>query len=123
MTKSTFIIYFVLFQGNDANIGVICRNAGYYHILSEALTASSIREYFSHYFNGDIGTVERFDLPGIYAFNFLLKDVLGGGGIASLRSDPQGKALGQMLLDYKVQNVPDLLPSTYDRSGQNRYGL
>ena len=28
-------------------------------------------------------------MPGIFAFNFVLEDVLGGGGIASLRSDPQ----------------------------------
>ena len=73
--KSTTIPYV---QGNDANIGVICRNAGYYHILSEVLTGESVREYFAHYFNGeDVGEVVRFDLPGIYAFNFLLKDVLG----------------------------------------------
>lgn len=31
----------------------------------------------------------RYELPGTFAFNFVLEDVLGGGGIASLRSDPQ----------------------------------
>lgn len=31
----------------------------------------------------------RYELPGIHAFNFVLEDSLGGGGIASLRSDPQ----------------------------------
>lgn len=31
----------------------------------------------------------RFDVPGISGFNFVLHQVLGGGGIASLRSDPQ----------------------------------
>ena len=31
----------------------------------------------------------RFDVPGINAMNFLLHRALGGGGIASLRSDPQ----------------------------------
>jgi hypothetical protein len=30
---------------------------------------------------------------------------LGGGGVASLRYDPQGKALAQMLLDMQV-NIP-----------------
>ena len=110
-------------KGNDANIGVVCRNAGYYGILSEVLTAESVEKYFLHYFDdAEHYQVIRYDLPGIYAFNFVLKNVLGGGGIASLRSDPQGKALGQMLLDFKVKNVPDLLPSTYDRTG-NIYGL
>lgn len=31
----------------------------------------------------------RYHLPGISAFNFVLKDALGGGGVASLKSDPQ----------------------------------
>jgi len=31
----------------------------------------------------------RYELPGINAFNFVLEDALGGGGVASLRSDPQ----------------------------------
>jgi hypothetical protein len=46
--------------------------------------------------------VERFFLPGSHAVNFLLHGVLGGGGIASLRNDPQGKTYAQLLLDYPV---------------------
>ena len=46
--------------------------------------------------------VERFDLPGIHALNFLLHDALGGGGVASLRVDAQGKAFAQMLMDYPI---------------------
>jgi hypothetical protein len=41
-------------------------------------------------------------VPGIRAINFVLHDVLGGGGIASLRNDPQGKGFAQMLLDFPV---------------------
>ena len=72
-----------------------------------------MEKYFRHYFesNNNIpveGRVKRYDLPGIYGFNFLLKDVLGGGGVASLRSDPQGKAMGQMLQDLRIENVPDM---------------
>ena len=33
--------------------------------------------------------VLRFDVPGISAMNFILRKSLGGGGVASLRSDPQ----------------------------------
>jgi len=44
------------------------------------------------------GAVERFLLPGSHAINFLLHDVLGGGGVASLRNDPQGKGYAQLLL-------------------------
>ena len=31
----------------------------------------------------------RYELPGINAFNFVLEDALGGGGVTSLCSDPQ----------------------------------
>ena len=46
--------------------------------------------------------MERYYLPGSHAINFLLHDVLGGGGIASLRNDPQGKSFAQVLLGHPV---------------------
>jgi ABC-type sulfate transport system permease component len=54
------------------------------------------------------GKVSRYSLPGFNAFNFTLENALGGGGVASLRYDPQGKALAQMLLDIPI-NVPAAL--------------
>ena len=44
------------------------------------------------------GDVERFLMPGTNAINFLLHDVLGGGGVASIRNDPQAKGYSQLLL-------------------------
>jgi len=41
-------------------------------------------------------------VPGIGAFNFLLRNSLGGGGMASLNVDPQGKAYAQQLLDIII---------------------
>ncbi|XP_053316264.1 uncharacterized protein LOC128483965 [Spea bombifrons] len=98
-------------KGNNANIGVVARHPLYYPYLRRALTAQVIQEYFLHLLEKgqtDEHLVTRYELPGIYALNFVLKNSLGGGGIASLRSDPQGKALGQMLLDLEIKNVPDL---------------
>ena len=104
-------------KGNDANIGVVCKNPGFYPFIKEALTEKAVANYFSHVFENqeEPMKVKRYELPGISAFNFVLKNSLGGGGVASLRSDPQGKGYGQMLLDFKVKNVPDLLPSTSER--------
>ena len=51
----------------------------------------------------------RYEVPGVNGFNFILHNSLGGGGVASLRSDPQGKAFGQMLLDFTIDNVPNLI--------------
>jgi len=41
-------------------------------------------------------------LPGSHAINFLIDEALGGGGVASLRNDPQGKAYAQILLDHPI---------------------
>lgn len=86
-------------KGNDANIGIIARKPEYVPTLRERLTAAAVADYFSYL---RPGPVERFELPGIGAFNFLMRDALGGGGIASLRQDPQGKAYAQILLDMPV---------------------
>ena len=52
--------------------------------------------------------VKRYDLPGVHALNFVLEASLGGGGIASLRPDPQGKAYGQILSDFVLKNMPSV---------------
>ncbi|XP_059820790.1 uncharacterized protein LOC132391519 isoform X2 [Hypanus sabinus] len=98
-------------KGNTANIGIIARHPLYYPYLRKAVTARAVEDYFQHLIQKeDSGTmmVTRFDLPGIQGLNFVLRNSLGGGGVASLRSDPQGKAYGQMLLDFQLTNVPDL---------------
>jgi hypothetical protein len=86
-------------KGNAANIGIIARRADYLPWLRRTLTAEAVQEFFAH---AGVSKVERFELPGIHALNFVLHDALGGGGVASLRIDPQGKAFAQMLMDYPV---------------------
>lgn len=93
-------------KGNDSNIGVIARADRYLPWLRAELTAERVRAYFAHLVEGP---VERFDVPGINAMNFVLHNALGGGGTASLSSDPLGKAYAQMLLDMPLQVPRDLL--------------
>lgn len=90
-------------KGNAANIGVLARRAEFVPLLRAQLTADAVRRYFAHFVEG---AVERFELPGLNGFNFLMQDALGGGGVASLRYDPQGKMLAQILMDFPV-DVPE----------------
>ena len=46
----------------------------------------------------EVESVERFELPNLGALNFLLRGVLR----RTLRTDAQGKALGQMLLEMPL---------------------
>jgi len=87
-------------KGDNANIGLIARKAEYLSVLNEQVTAQVVSDYFAHTVKGE---VERFEIPGFSAYNFLMTEALGGGGTASLRLDSQGKAFGQMLLSMEVK--------------------
>lgn len=87
-------------KGDNANIGILARRAEFVGLLREQLTADAVHRYFAHFVEGP---VERFEIPGLSGFNFLLHRALGGGGMASLRYDPQGKMLAQMLLDLTLE--------------------
>lgn len=89
-------------KGNNANIGVMARKPEYYPYLYHALTTDSVKAWMQHVLDDENSTVEKWQLPGIHGLNFLLKGALGGGGIASLRIDPQGKAFAQQLLDMPI---------------------
>ncbi len=86
-------------KGNHANIGVMARKPEYLVFIRQALTPEAVAQWFAHVL---AGKVRRFDLPASNSLNFLLTDALGGGGVNSLRVDPQGKCFGQMLLDHPI---------------------
>ena len=87
-------------KGDDSNIGVIARNPQIWPWLRENLTAEKVAAYMAHVAKGK---VERYELPGITALNFVLHQALGGGGMASLQSDPLGKCYAQILLEMPVE--------------------
>ena len=93
-------------KGDSANIGVLARDPRYLPLLRAQLTADAVAGYFAHLVRGEVA---RYEWPGLDGFNFVLKQALGGGGVASLRHDPQGKAYAQMLLDFPLAVPPDLL--------------
>ena len=87
-------------KGDKANIGIIARKPAYLPYIWHALSEAVVAERFSHFLNG---SVERYYLPGSNAMNLVLNEVLGGGGVASLRNDPQGKGYAQVLLTHPIK--------------------
>lgn len=92
-------------KGDTVNVGVIARNEALYPVLREQVTAERVNAHF-----GDMvkGKVERFELPNLWALNFLLHGALDGGGTVSLMTDAQGKTFSTALLRMEV-DVPDHL--------------
>ncbi len=86
-------------KGNASNIAIIARDPDYVPVLRREVTPERMAAHFEGLVHGP---VRRFEVPGLHAFNFLLEDALGGGGMASRRIDPQGKAFGQMALEMKI---------------------
>ena len=89
-------------KGDHSNIGVIARRPEFLPFIEAALTESAMADWMQHTLNPEHGKVTRWPMPGLNAFNFLLEHSLGGGGVASLRIDPQGKAFAQQLLEFPV---------------------
>ena len=90
-------------KGAGANIGVIAFTPEAYAFLRQELTAEIVERFFAPL---NPGRVVRFEMPNLSALNFVLPQILDGGGSVSLRIDAQGKSLGQALLELKL-DVPD----------------
>ncbi len=92
-------------KGNHANVGVIAYTWAGFDYLRDVLTEERVAEYFATL---ALTRVERFELPRLSAFNFLLYNALGGGASQALRIDTQGKLLGTSILELEVPR-PDSL--------------
>ena len=87
-------------KGDISNIGVIARRPEWLPQLRAQLTEARVAEWLAHLVQGP---VTRYELPGIHALNFVCEQALGGGGMASLRNDPLGKGMAQILLALPVR--------------------
>jgi hypothetical protein len=87
-------------KGDTCNIGVIARAPQIYPWLVRNLTAAVVKSRFHGICKG---RVERYEVPNLWALNFLLHESLGGGGTVSLRLDAQGKTLSHALLAMEVR--------------------
>lgn len=97
-------------KGNHANIGLIAYTAEGYAFLEKAVPAGIVKNHFRVL---EAAKVERFALPNLFAFNFVLWNALGGGASDSLRTDTQGKALATALLEMELpepENLAAMLP-------------
>ena len=93
-------------KGDRSNIGLIARRPEYLPTILAQVTPEVVAAYFAHLITGP---VRRYRLPGIHGCNFILDGALAGGGTTSLRLDPLGKGMAQMLLDLEV-----FVPAAWD---------
>ena len=92
-------------KGNSANIGVVANDDASFQWLRSHLTEAAVAAYLEPI---QIGTVRKYELPQLRAFNFVIEKALAGGASRSLRLDTQGKALGMALLELRLPAAESL---------------
>ena len=105
-------------KGDTCNIGLIAYHPLLYPVLLREVTAERVKRHFRGICRG---AVERFELPGVGALNFLLHRSLGGGGTVSLMLDAQGKTFSTALLRMEI-DVPDDLAGYARRRNDSQHG-
>jgi hypothetical protein len=92
-------------KGGNANVGLWTRDPEGYAWLRHALTIDVFRTLLPETASLEI---RRFELPNLWALNFVVVGLLGEGVASSTRPDPQGKALGEYLRS-RLLDIPDTL--------------
>ena len=86
-------------KGNISNLSLIVYDPADYAMVCEKVTAEKVKEHFKGIVKGD---VVRYELPNIYALNFVMQAALGGGVTRSLSVDMHGKGLISDRLDMEI---------------------
>lgn len=97
-------------KGDTSNVAVIARTSASFEHLRRVVTTDSVRNYLGHLVKGSI---TRYEVPGLHALNFVMDKALDGGGPSSLRTDPMGKGMAQMLLEMPVPAPPGFTPPSH----------
>lgn len=108
-------------KGDHANLGVVARSEAAYDFLCRELTADRVHVFFAE---TGLSGVERFELPKVWAFNFLLYNALDGGASRSLRMDTQGKLFGTAALQLPLpwsSEVANLLLNLEEPTGPHEF--
>lgn len=82
-------------KGNTSSLSLIAYDPADYPVLRTLVTPERVKAHFAA-----LGVTEvlRYDLPGLSAMNFVMKNALAGGVTRSLALDAHGKSLSAVFL-------------------------
>jgi hypothetical protein len=90
-------------KGDTVNLGLVCYDARDYEWVKRHVTADAVLRHFSPLAKGP---AQRFELPNIASFNFLIERALDGGVTKALMIDGHGKGYSAILLEMRVDGPP-----------------
>jgi hypothetical protein len=98
-------------KGDLFNVGVIARRSDWLPYIRAALTPEAVAEWYGFVFSENAKPrVDRYEVPGVHALNFVVHEALDGGITSSPRLDKVAKAMAQQLLEFPVRVPRGLLP-------------
>lgn len=95
-------------KGDISNVGVIAKQERWYPILLREVTEARVQQHFCELV---AGSIVRYELPNLWALNFVMTEALDGGGTISLRTDAQGKTHAAAMLSLPIEVTADELDS------------
>jgi Acyclic terpene utilisation family protein AtuA len=96
-------------KGRLFNVAVIAREERFLPWIRAALSELAVADWYHHLFDDPArGRVDRYEVPGCHALNFVVHDAQGGGINLSPRFDAAAKSMAQLLLEIPVQVPPGL---------------
>lgn len=87
-------------KGNTSNVGLVARRPEWLALLRYQARPERVAQYLGHLAQGP---VTLYDCPQVNAINLVIEQALDGGGMASMRNDPLGKGMAQLLLTMPIE--------------------
>ena len=86
-------------KGDTSILSLIAYRAEDFPLLAERVTVDAVKKHLQGIVLGDI---RRYELPGLWALQFVCERSLSGGVTTSLGLDAHGKSLSYALLEMNV---------------------
>jgi hypothetical protein len=87
-------------KGNTTTLSLIAYRAEDFPLLRERVTVAAVKRHLGPIVRGDI---VRYELPKLWALQFVGRDALAGGVTVSLGLDAHGKSLSSALLELEIE--------------------
>ena len=86
-------------KGDTSTLSLIAYREEDYPLLAERVTVDAVRKHLQGIV---LGEIRRYELPGLWALQFVCERSLSGGVTTSLGLDAHGKSLSYALLEMNV---------------------
>ena len=86
-------------KGDTSTLSLIAYREEDYPLLAERVTVDAVRKHLQGIV---LGEIRRYELPGLWALQFVCERSLSGGVTTSLGLDAHGRSLSYALLEMNV---------------------